>query len=136
MDLALGMVYYFEKLTIMTGYFRHAWHLWICHGSCAAKSTVRYVLLFNLESMFFDVDLWCLSLIVSFSCGICNNMCIYPLFYVFSSRSSGMTSCLTCCSFLCQFVLGFCDITRDPAQLERQRQVLCGLDPAAEAAPS
>lgn len=52
MDLVLGMIYYRDKLTLLSGYFHHTFHLFVCHTAIRTRTVVPCVLLFYAESMF------------------------------------------------------------------------------------
>ncbi|KAI9238454.1 MAG: hypothetical protein BYD32DRAFT_265138 [Podila humilis] len=49
MDLVLGMIYYRDKLTLLSGYFHHTFHLFVCHVAIRTETVVPCVLLFYAE---------------------------------------------------------------------------------------
>lgn len=52
MDLVLGMIYYRDKITLLSGYFHHTFHLFVCLIAIRTETVVQCVLLFYAESMF------------------------------------------------------------------------------------
>lgn len=51
MDLVAGTIYYLDKITFLSGYFHHTFHIYAVYVTLQTETVIQCVLLFYVESM-------------------------------------------------------------------------------------